>query len=122
MQETQETQVQSLGREDPLSKEMPNPLQYSWLENSMDRGAWWATVHGATKSQTRPSNWVQGSSTEESGEEEAGIKILNSPPVNSHVILDNILKLSGLHFSHLANQLLLSIFFTKGPYNCKSFG
>ena len=25
-----------------------NPLQYSCLENSMDRGAWWATVHGAT--------------------------------------------------------------------------
>ena len=29
-----------------------NPLQYSCLENSMDRGAWQATVHGATKSQT----------------------------------------------------------------------
>ena len=28
-----------------------NPLQYSRLENSMDREAWWATVHGATKSQ-----------------------------------------------------------------------
>ena len=28
------------------------PLQYSCLENSMDRGAWWATVHGVTKSQT----------------------------------------------------------------------
>ena len=30
-----------------------NPLQYSSLENSMDRGAWWATVHGVTKSQTQ---------------------------------------------------------------------
>ena len=29
-----------------------NPLQYSCLENSMDRGAWWATVHGVAKSQT----------------------------------------------------------------------
>ena len=28
------------------------PPQYSSLENSMDRGAWWATVHGATKSWT----------------------------------------------------------------------
>ena len=28
-----------------------NPLQYSGLENSMDRGAWRATVHGVTKSQ-----------------------------------------------------------------------
>ena len=26
-----------------------NPLQYSWLENSMDRGAWQAIVHGVTK-------------------------------------------------------------------------
>ena len=32
------------------------PLQYSCLENSMDRGAWRATVHGVTKSQTRLSN------------------------------------------------------------------
>ena len=28
-----------------------NPLQYSCLENSMDRGAWWATVHGVAKSE-----------------------------------------------------------------------
>ena len=33
-----------------------NPLQYSCLENSMDRGAWWATEHGLAKSQTRLSN------------------------------------------------------------------
>ena len=30
-----------------------NPLQYSCLENSMDGGTWWATVHGVTKSRTR---------------------------------------------------------------------
>ena len=29
-----------------------NPLQYSYLENPMDRGAWQATVHGVSKSQT----------------------------------------------------------------------
>ena len=29
-----------------------NPLQYSCLENPTDRRAWWATVHGVTKSQT----------------------------------------------------------------------
>ena len=29
-----------------------NPLQYSCLENIMDREAWWATVHRVTKSQT----------------------------------------------------------------------
>ena len=32
------------------------PLQYSYLENFMDRGAWWATVHGIARSQTRLSN------------------------------------------------------------------
>ena len=30
-----------------------NPLQSSCLENPMDKEAWWATVHGAAKSQTR---------------------------------------------------------------------
>ena len=30
-----------------------NPLQYSCLENPKDRGAWWATVQGVAKSQTR---------------------------------------------------------------------
>ena len=33
-----------------------NPLQYSCLENSMDKGTWWATVHGVTKSQIQLSN------------------------------------------------------------------
>ena len=33
-----------------------HPLQLSCLEKSMDRGAWQATVHGATKSQTHPSD------------------------------------------------------------------
>ena len=33
-----------------------NPLQYSCLENSTDRGAWWATVCGVAKSWTRMSN------------------------------------------------------------------
>ena len=34
------------------------PLQYSCLENPMDKGAWWATVHGVIKSQTQLSNWA----------------------------------------------------------------
>ena len=34
------------------------PLQYSCLENSMDRGAWWAAVHGVAKSQTRLSDFT----------------------------------------------------------------
>ena len=62
----QETRVWSLGREDPLEKEMGrspgegngNPLQYSCLGNSMDRWAWWPTVHGAAKSQTQLSDFT----------------------------------------------------------------
>ena len=35
-----------------------HPLQYSCLENPMDGGAWWATVHGVTKGQTQLSNFT----------------------------------------------------------------
>ena len=35
-----------------------NPLQYSCLENPMDGGAWWASVHGVAKSRTRLSNFT----------------------------------------------------------------
>ena len=42
--------IPGLGRSP--GEENDYPLQYSCLENSMDRGAWWATVHGVTKSQT----------------------------------------------------------------------
>ena len=38
------TQIQSLGQEDPLEEGMVNPLQCSFLENPIDRGAWQATV------------------------------------------------------------------------------
>ena len=34
------------------------PLQYSWLENPMDGGAWWAAVHGVAKSRTRLSGFT----------------------------------------------------------------
>ena len=35
-----------------------NPLQYSCLDYPMDRGAWWATVHGVAKSRTRLSDFI----------------------------------------------------------------
>ena len=49
----QETQVRPLGQENPLEKEIGNPLQYSCLENPMDRGSCQATVHGVAQSRTR---------------------------------------------------------------------
>ena len=44
--------INRFGWKDPLKEEKANPLQYSCLENPTDRGAWWATVHGVTESQT----------------------------------------------------------------------
>ena len=52
----QETWVLSLGGEDPLEKGMANHSSILDLENSMDRGAWWAAVHGVAESQTRLSD------------------------------------------------------------------
>ena len=43
------------GWEDP-GEGSGNPLQYSCLENPMERGAWWTTVHGVAKSQKQLSN------------------------------------------------------------------
>ena len=52
MQETQETQVQSLGQEDPLKEDMATHSSILAWRIRMDRGAWWATVLGVTKSRT----------------------------------------------------------------------
>ena len=51
----QETRTQCLGRKDPLEKGS-YLLQYSCLENPMDRGAWQATVHRVAKNGTRLSD------------------------------------------------------------------
>ena len=53
-----ETWVRSLGREDPLEKGLATHSSVlAWII-PMDRGAWWATVHGIAKSQTRLSNFT----------------------------------------------------------------
>ena len=52
MQEIQDTRFLSLGCDDSLEEEMATHSSISCLENSMDRGAWQATVHRVTKSQT----------------------------------------------------------------------
>ena len=46
--------ISGLGRS--LREGHGNPLQYSYLENPKDRGAWWAPVHGVTESWTQLSD------------------------------------------------------------------
>ena len=45
----QEMWFHSVGQKDSPGGGQGNPLLYSCLENPMDRGAWWATVHGVAK-------------------------------------------------------------------------
>ena len=52
----QETQAQSLGLEDPLEKVMAILFSILTWRIPMDRGVWWATAHGITKSQTQLNN------------------------------------------------------------------
>ena len=47
----QETQLRFRGREDSPGEGNGSPLQYSCLESPMDRGAWWSTALGVTKSE-----------------------------------------------------------------------
>ena len=51
-----ETWVRPLGQEDSPGEGNGNPLQYPCLENLVDRGVWWAAVHGVAKSRARLSN------------------------------------------------------------------
>ena len=53
-----ETWVRFLGQEDSPGEGNGNPLQHSCLENPMDGGAWQATVHGVTRSQTLLSDFT----------------------------------------------------------------
>ena len=54
--------VQSLGWEDLLKEGMATPLQHPCLENPMDRGAWWATVHGVAKDLATKQQQISSSS------------------------------------------------------------
>ena len=68
----QETWVQSLGREDPLKKEMATHSSILAMENSKDREAWQATVHGVSKSHTRLSNTHTHTHTQEQQQDNLG--------------------------------------------------
>ena len=74
MQEMEAMRVPPLGREDPLEKkEMATPLQYSCLENSMDRGAWRAMVHGNRKELDTTEHGTASAIEKEAGSAESRI-------------------------------------------------
>ena len=58
LQYTTKTQRKILGEGEYANPHNGTPLQYSCLENPMDRGAWWAAVHGVAKSRTRLSDFT----------------------------------------------------------------
>ena len=72
VQEMQQTWVQSLGQADPLEKGMATHSSILAWKNSMDRGAWRATVHGVTKSQTWLNDWTLTHATKENGHDNCG--------------------------------------------------
>ena len=79
-----------------------NPLQYSCWDNPMDRGAWWATVCGVTKSQTRLNNW-------------ATTRAHHNKSPNTQVVLDLNIKISGCFKIHLSQNGILSLTITIIP-------
>ena len=99
MQEIQEMQVLSWVRRSPGGGH-GNPLQYSCLENSMDRGAWQSTVHGVTKSQKRL-KW-QHARTQEARESRTVLGYLKSsttPPKKNKSLDPGSLKWRVLPFA-----------------------
>ena len=71
VQDTQDTRIQSLGREDPLQKELTtHSSMLDWEFHG--QGAWQAAVHGVIKSQTQLSGQVQSAAQSQGGEDIAG--------------------------------------------------
>ena len=96
MKEIWETQVWSLGREGPLEEEMAAHSSILVWRIPMDRGAWWATVHGVTKSWT----WLKWLSMQACTD-----KIKPFPPTPAPII--PILKSSCLLKAFLSIVLML---------------
>ena len=109
-----------------------NPLQYSCLENSMDRGSWWATVHGVTKSQLwlkQLNDWSELAHvhapitylhlltvSRSSGSSNYNFALLNFAiwywnTFFKNVVILYIILMCISHFMFFANDLLLAVYF-----------
>ena len=105
-------------REFPGSGRSGNPLQYSWLENSMDRGGWRATVHGGVKSQTRLSSWAH-THKDQTSPDQPGTVLLSARTRACWTALGLIgiminATSSSLEWTHLPDTI-----FRKNPKNVK---
>ena len=98
----QETCVWSLSWEDSPGEGNGNPLQYSCLEDSMDRGAWWATVHGATQRIILDS--------------QVSCEDLHTVPIGSHPVSPQTSDISMVHWSQFMN-LYWDIVINQSPYH-----
>ena len=112
-----ETWVRSLGWEDSPGEGNGNPFQHSCLENPMDGGAWWATVHGFAKSQTRLSDFTFNSTVQFSSVTQSCLTPCN--PVNSSMpglpVHHQLLELTQTHL-HWASDAIQPSHVLSSPY------
>ena len=74
-----------------------NSFQYSCLENPMDRGAWWATVHRVAKSRTRLSDFTFTFTFSHVQEGWIGPGVIAAIPASCHAFSDKTLGVFSLH-------------------------
>ena len=103
----QETWVQSLGWDDPLEEVMATLSSIPAWRIPVDRGAWWATVHGAAKSQTRLSDKAHNDEDLESATEEQVCKTLRARMVSQR----KSNRVASTKYSSMQHKWLQRIFF-----------
>ena len=93
-----------------------NPLQYSCcLENSMDGGAWWATVHGVAKSRTRLSDFT--SRTKETQRENFIFNSFSCPILKYKLYFIITISVFGEYSSHLSVSVTTRLSNSQGNAN-----
>ena len=92
-----------------------NPLQYSCLENPMDRGAWWATVHGVTRRWT----WINQLGKANSFQPGEGDKLVNSISAKEEALRIKRIRERLVVFCCLVAQSCLTL---RDPIDCSPPG